>query len=192
MTMIGFISTAQAQDLNNVLSDLTPAQKAELVLKAEELKKAAQDEALKKAKETAVAVAATTPSDLEAYAELGQKYGIAITSVARELGKSIDEIMATDVGRIALFLIIWKVLGDTILSIGFGTVWFSVMLPFWYYIFNRLVLKSNPETIKYDAAGKITERSRAKFMWTEENGAVAAIMLFVLFLIVISGFVILF
>ena len=168
-------SLAHADELYQVTNDLTPAQKAELILKAEELKKKASP---------------MTPSDLEEYANLGQKYGVALASTAKELGKSVDELMNTNVGKIATFLIVWKVLGETVLGFVIGMGWFTVTNSIWLYAFRRLVLQARgfKETV---VEGKVTARNYERVL-DSDQGATKVVLLIAFFAINILGLIIVF
>lgn len=78
---------------------------------------------------------------LSDYAELGQKYGTAISEVAKSVGTTVNELAFTPVGVFLLAIVGWKVIGQDIVGIVFGSIWFAVMIPIWLVLFNRLVLK---------------------------------------------------
>lgn len=152
--LFSLASLAHADDLGLATYNMTPEQKAELILKAQEIKKASEK---------------MTPADLEEYANLGQKYGIALVSTAKELGKSVDELMNTNVGKIATFLIIWKVMGETVLGFIVGMGWFTVTNSLWIYVFRRLVLKTRGYKEKLED-GKVIERTYERQVEEDNSG----------------------
>lgn len=63
------------------------------------------------------------------YAELGEKIGIAISNVAGEVGKSADQFLETTSGKFVVAVILYRVVGDDIVSIFLGLLWFFIMIP---------------------------------------------------------------
>lgn len=89
------------------------------------------------------------------YAEIGEKIGLAIVSLGKELGKSVDEIMNTTTGKIAMAIIIYKVIGAEILGIFLGIIWFIVFYPGWVFMY-RFILRNLQNRIEHhDENGKI-------------------------------------
>lgn len=81
-------------------------------------------------------------NSLSEYAELGQKYGIALSEVAKSIGTTVNELAKTPVGVFMLVMVAWKVMGNDLIGIVGGFIWFTVMLPLWVYMFHRLVLST--------------------------------------------------
>ena len=72
------------------------------------------------------------------YAEIGQKYGVALAATAKELGIAADEILNTTVGKIALILIVWKVMGEDLIGLLVGVPYLIIGFLAWGYMFRRL------------------------------------------------------
>lgn len=121
------------------LTDLTQKQKALLVIEAEKMKSKSSED---------------ISANLSEYAEIGQKYGIALVATAKELGVAADELLDTTVGKVGLILIIWKVAGESLLGLTFGLLWLTIMLPLWIYYFRRQVPKYANVRYTYHENGK--------------------------------------
>ncbi len=72
------------------------------------------------------------------YAEIGQKYGVALAATAKELGVAADELLDTTVGKVALVLIVWKVMGDDLLGVVVGIPYMVLGFFAWFYMFRRM------------------------------------------------------
>jgi hypothetical protein len=137
-----------------------------------------------------------TPSidvdSMSEYAELGKKYGIALSEVAKSIGTTVNELAQTPVGKFMLVMVAYRVMGDGVIGIVGGVVWFVTMLPIWMYLFNRMVFR-NRETRSYEDinTGKtITEVEPIDF--EKQAGAIALWFLFILILICAAGFLMIF
>jgi hypothetical protein len=133
--------------------------------------------------------------NLNQYAEIGQKYGIALAEAAKSIGTGVNEFAQTFVGKLLLVLVVWKVIGRDLLGITAGITWFVTMLPLWIYMFHRLVLGTRRIETKSttDKAGVVTEITEmSPIDWSDGPGPIAIVMLIVLVCICICGFVIVF
>ena len=74
------------------------------------------------------------------YAEIGQKYGVALAATAKELGVAADELLDTTVGKVALVLIIWKVMGSELIGLLIGIPWLLIGSAIWLYLFRRMCI----------------------------------------------------
>ncbi len=111
------------------ITGLTEEQKAELLLKGAQMK-------------SAPAKGDVTDKMAE-YAEIGQKYGVALAATAKELGIAADEILNTTVGKIALVLIVWKVMGEELVGIIVGIPYMVLGFLAWFYMFRRMCVISS-------------------------------------------------
>lgn len=109
---------------------LTNSQKAELQLQAAK----AADFAIQKE------VKSVSPDDVQKWVNIGKNIGIGFAATAKELGIGIDELMKTDTGKIAMFLIVWHYIGETFVGYLFGGIWFLIALPAWAYYMRRWLL----------------------------------------------------
>lgn len=127
------------------------------------------------------------------YAELGQKYGVAITEVAKSIGTTANELAQTPVGKFMLFMVAYKVMGDTLIGVLGGIIWFFTMIPLWIYIFHKTVLSTRNIDEHYDStSGKLSSRKLEPINWDGSAGAISITMLFVMFIIWICGFFMIF
>lgn len=138
------------------------------------------------------AKAAATPitvENIEEYTTLGKKYGLALSEVAKSVGTTVNELAQTPVGIFMLIIVGWKTIGHDLLGVFGGVVWFTVMIPLWALFFRRLVIKDIKITDILDPqTGKIVKRVTDPINYDNGPGAVAGIMLIVLFSICVTGF----
>lgn len=109
---------------------LTEVQAAKLKLQAAKMKDEKEDPA-------------KVSDRMAEYAEIGQKYGVALAATAKELGIAADEILNTTVGKIALVLIVWKVMGEDLIGLLVGIPWLLVGSAVWVYVFRRIAVISS-------------------------------------------------
>ena len=152
--------------------ELTPEQQAQIQLTAAQ-QAAAKNKAPVKAQ------------DLQEWVELGKSLGAGFNSFAAELGKTVDELLKTTVGKIGMFLIVWHYIGDQFIGIIGGLIWFSIMLPSWTYYFRRWVMVP---TYEWHDNGK------RKSLTFEKSRSVEAIAYFTvaLLIILVAGFAMIF
>lgn len=84
------------------------------------------------------------------YAELGKKYGIALSEVAKQIGTTVNELAQTPVGKFMLIMVAYKVMGDTVIGVLGGIIWFTTMLPIWLYLLHKLILRNTKTKTYYD------------------------------------------
>lgn len=115
-------SSVYAQTVNIDTRDLSDEQKAQLILKIEEMKKANNGSVVENVTDNL-----TDPKKLNEWVELGKNVGLALTAVAGELGVAADQVLNSTTGKIAMVMIIWKVMGQDVLNIVGGVAtWFVV------------------------------------------------------------------
>jgi hypothetical protein len=135
---MSFTASAQAQIYT---SGLTDKQKAELKLQVENIKLANDiaDTEMPKAQE------------VKEYAELGESIAKAIGSCAKELGVAVDDFSKTTVGKTAIGLIVWKMVGRDVVKVLVGVGFITFFVMFWIYFFRKMcVIKS----VEYNEDGK--------------------------------------
>ncbi len=143
------------------VGDLSTEQKAQLEVEAAKLRAknamdraAKQEQALKSgtlvdtAKDTVAAVAAAvpTPQKVDEWTQVGANIGKGLVAAAKEIGTATVDFSKTDLGKITVAVIVWKVVGKELTdtaggivryfthifaSIFFPVVWF---LGTWYYV----------------------------------------------------------
>ena len=79
-------------------------------------------------------------SEIGEYAELGKKYGIALSEVAKSIGTTVNELAGTPVGVFMLVMVAYKVMGNDIIGMIGGALWFSMMIPLWTWLLFRMVI----------------------------------------------------
>lgn len=141
--------------------------------------------------------AALTPeasaAQVSEYADIGMKYGVAISEVAKSIGTTVNELAFTPVGIFMLAIVGWKVIGGDLLGVVGGFVWFIVMLPIWWTLLNRLVLKRLLETTEtFNDNGKLIKRVREPVRWTESTAGIFISLLLMLVVICGAGFIMVF
>ncbi|KKN07212.1 hypothetical protein LCGC14_1069240 [marine sediment metagenome] len=126
---LGLVATpamAGSVDINDFdLGGLSKTQKIELLKNVEDMKTAAKE------------VTAETVSE---WAMLGKEVASAFIALAAELGKSVDEVLTTTVGKVALVLIIYKVMGNDILGVIGGAIWLMLFVPGWIYYMRKFMI----------------------------------------------------
>ena len=125
------------------------------------------------------------------YAELGKKYGIALSEVAKSIGTTVNELAQTPVGKFMLVMVAYNVMGEGLIGVFGGMVWFLTMIPLWIYMFHRMVL-STRKTYESFTEGKMTKREIYPVDWSGTAGGIAFTMLVVMAAICIAGFVMIF
>lgn len=138
---------------------------------------------------------AVTVDNMAEYAELGKKYGVALSEVAKSLGTTANELAQTPVGEFMLFLVGYRVMGNDILGVIGSVFWFFTMIPLWIYLFNRMVLANGKEiNEKYDSQGKLVgiEKHQYPIKWDGPTGATAAWLLVILAVICAAGLIVAF
>lgn len=91
--------------------------------------------------------------------EVGEAFNGALTAITTTASKFAD----TKLGKVTMFLVIYKVIGEDIVQIGFGFIWLILVFSVTLFIHNnyakdkRLLKKEtfNPETKKYDREWEI-------------------------------------
>lgn len=91
------------------------------------------------------------------YTLVGQQVSQAIITVASELGKSVDDVLSTTTGKIVIFIVVWKVIGQDLMGFIVAGLWCLVMIPLWAYYFRKFCVNYE---YKYHDNGKLLEKRR--------------------------------
>lgn len=135
------------------------------------------------------ATASVTADNMAEYAELGKKYGIALSEVAKSIGTTVNELAQTPVGKFMLVMVAYQVLGNDMLGIVGSFLWFGIMIPLWVYMFHRMVLSTRSVRETYDPTNnKLSNRVINPVDWAGPSGVIAIVMMFVMLFICVSGF----
>ena len=128
-------------------SGLSDTQAAELQLQAAKMK----------AEEAVTKKEGITLEKVSEYTILGEQVAKALIGVASELGKEVDEVMGTTVGKIAVALVIYKVMGNDILGFIGGAIWLMIFVPGWIYYFRRFCVVDSVDK-EYHENGKLKSK----------------------------------
>lgn len=145
----------------------------------------------KKCIELAKPVTSISVDSMGEYAELGKKYGIALSEVAKSVGTTVNELAQTPVGKFMLVMVAYRVMGDDLIGVVGGVVWFTTMIPIWIYMFHRLVFSTRRVNTRVRADGE-SETDISPIDYNGTAGAISLWMLVVLFAICVSGFFMIF
>lgn len=137
-------------------------------------------------------VPSISAANIEEYADLGKKYGVALSEVAKSVGTTVNDLAQTPVGIFMLVIVGWKTIGHDLLGVIGGTFWFMTMLPLWVYIFHRLVIKDREIDETFDTSTNKLVRTIAPIKYGDGPGSAAGVLFFSLLLICAAGFFMIF
>lgn len=81
-----------------------------------------------------------TLDSVQKYVEVGKGIGAGLGEAARSLNIAVNEFAVSPVGKWTLVLITYKVVGQDIIGLVMGLLWFAVFIPLWAYYFKRICL----------------------------------------------------
>ena len=95
----------------------------------------------------------------------GKEVGTAVNESLAAVTKTAVDFSETKLGKITIFLVIYKVIGGDIIQLGFGVLWLILIISLSLYINNnygkntrKLVSKTyNSESKKYDKQWEVIE-----------------------------------
>jgi hypothetical protein len=150
---------------------LTPTQKASIISRIAQAKE----------RNGPSTPAVSTPKELKEWAEVGSAVGKGLVATAKELGVEVNAFAQTGVGKLAIVLIVWKVMGGDILHIFGGIAWVMIALPMWIYFFRKLCVVKE---IKYNEKGK--KESIVHYVGKEAECARITMTIALVFIVVIG------
>lgn len=132
-----------------------------------------------------------TAKDVTEWVSIGEKLGKGLVSCAKEMGVEVNSFVQTPVGKIAAYIIIWKLVGRDIVHYGFGSVFLAVGLILWIHFFRRLCVYDN---VSYgEKLGKLGLRHKIiQYRGEGEVDGTRVLMLFVLIGLIITSISIIF
>ncbi len=84
-----------------------------------------------------------TAEKAKEYVELGEMIGKALSTTAKEMNIAVNDFAQTPVGKTALVLIVWKMMGREVLHYVFGTIFLVAGVCLWIHFYRRMcVIKS--------------------------------------------------
>lgn len=106
---------------------------------------------------------ATWGTDL---AVASEGFAKALGVAARELGIAANDFLATDAGRLTAAIIIWKVLGKSLVALAIGTLLLVISIGFYFKVVQRCIVSEytyKPRSllfglIKYEKAVPVYKR----------------------------------
>lgn len=133
-----------------------------------------------------------TVNELSEYAELGKKYGVALSEVAKSIGTTVNELAQTPVGKFMLVMVAYKVMGESLIGVLGGIVWFSTMIPLWVFMFYKMVLSTRKVVEIRLPTDNSVKRTIDPVDYSGPAGPISVVMLFTMAAICISGFLMIF
>ncbi len=144
-----------------VVNGLTPEQIAQVQLTVAQ-QKAAND------KGSSNVVASVTPDSVQKWADLGKAVGVGLVATAKELGMAANDLLKTDVGKIAMALIIWNIAGKSLVGVIFGFTWLLLVIPTWVVMFRKYGVREVRQEDFYDK-GKREDGKRRVVVYTSTS-----------------------
>lgn len=150
------------------VAELTPEDERRIQLEIDKIRaaKAQQkvDEQLEKidggvvsTTEKVVKAITPTPQSVNSWAEVGANIGKGLVGAARELGSAANDFAKTDVGKLTVVIIVWKMMGKELSETTGNGLRFVIKLGFmgflpllWYLGFRFYFYALRPATIEYD------------------------------------------
>lgn len=125
LCMLPFLVAAQTIDMSTLSNE--QRQQISKVLAAE--------------KPAAVAVR----EEAEAWTDLGAKIGSAMIGAAKQIGVAANDFSTTDLGKIVTFIVVYKLIGESLIGVIVGSVIILVGIGIGLY----MILKKNYKSIEY-------------------------------------------
>lgn len=116
------------------------------------------------------------------WVDIGNGLGEGIAATAERLGVVANDFARSPVGKLAMVLIVWSVMGDTISGWISASLFWMFVIPLWMYNFRKMfgVYNEKGKFIKYDL-DMFRDRST--------HGAIAWCYILSLGILVIAGFI---
>lgn len=139
--------------------------------------------------------------DVAPWFSLIDTMGEALVRLARDLGVTANELLRTPIGTITMGLIAYHVMGNEIMGILVGLLWFALTMPVWLLLFYKLVVPVvKYETVKQERwyrddpiEVQVPVRRRVTFSANEPDGCgpewvstISLVLIFVVTLICIA------
>lgn len=145
-----FSSFLYANTSEDPLKDLSEEQRAEVMLQVAKMKK-----------ETPLVETLPDPEKINQYVEIGENIAKAAGAAAKELGYAADEFSQTNLGKITIALIAWKVMGDDAVALTNRIIKIVVLIPIlfafislWVYLYRREFVIESVEWVKIEGVKK--------------------------------------
>jgi hypothetical protein len=123
------------------------------------------------------------PGEIERYANIGEGVARAIGAAARETGMAVNEFMMTPAGKLAVVLIVWKLIGADLVG-GLMAIVFLIVAT---WIYKRFLAYVRHDSEYFNDEGKLTRRDIDKGEGAYIATAVSTIAILAVWGIVISN-----
>lgn len=157
------VMTLQAVDTNDVsyagFNELTTEQQAKILTDVSKMAKEAKE--IPKASD--VKAKAKVVSE---WVDLGASIGKGLASAAKELGVAVNDFSKTSVGKWTMFLIVFNIIGDTVIHLVGGLTFLIFGVTFTTVLMNRM----HPLKIEYGTDGKVKTETRDEMVGDESGG----------------------
>lgn len=120
-----------------------------------------KEEAAKKATEIIPVISKVDPATIKSWAE---SISGVIKTVCGELNVSVNDFIKTDAGKITVFLVAYKMIGDDVRAIIFSTLWALIVIPLLVLSLRTFHIPTKLKT--KDKDGKETITYAIKYKWT--------------------------
>jgi hypothetical protein len=169
-------------------SGLTQEQINKLQAEALELKAAT----LKQNPASSTASVLPSVEEINKYADLGTNIGVGLANAAKQMGVAANDFAGTTIGKIAFFIIGYKLIGSSLVHLSFGLIWFIVGIPLWMHYFKKICL-TKKVVEKFNEAGKRVSRETTGYDLSDSDAAGYRIVMFIfLAILVIVGLITIF
>ncbi len=129
---IGMVGTSIAEQVTvTTTKELSKDQIAKLNLEAAKMA----------AEPTTVLPELATVDEARQWIDLGTAIGKGRGSAAKEVGIAVNEFAQTPVGMFTMVLIAYNYLGDDVLGVALGLLWFAFTVPLWLWAWRRHAYK---------------------------------------------------
>lgn len=147
-------------------------------LEAECLKKEAE---ILSAERDGLAIKANTPERISEYANIAGQVSQALVVAARELGVAANDFMQTPAGLLVVFVILFKVLGDTIMAVIVAAVVHLVSFRLLRHLWHEEgeLVETTRSFLWWNRTTKVRELNRITYKKQEENAIFFSLLILV-------------
>lgn len=152
---------------------LTPQQQAEVIKMVAEKAHAAVPE-------TSVDATPSVPSAerVDQWLNIGERVGKMIGGAAKEVGVAANEFVKTPVGTVAIGLIVWHYMGETVLHVAIGLILLAVGICFTLYVAKRrtgIIREYSPQGANWLSGRRLIRYERTP--WSDNDTIIVLMML---------------
>jgi hypothetical protein len=123
------VANIGADDISPQWNQLTPQQQAEMAQLIAQ-----------KAAAGSTTLPDVEPEEVEGWLKLVDKVGEGLIKLAHDLGVEANELLKTPVGMMTMGLVVYSVMGEQILELATGMIWFFLTFPILVAIFYKMLI----------------------------------------------------